>query len=85
METDFWIPDDPDRRRNPRLRSIFPDARIRIDRLFHSRHDWAGSPEDFLALRLLHESYPYLESGEVRTLMLAIARRVRQEAQRGRQ
>jgi hypothetical protein len=71
-----------ERRRNLKLRGIFPDAKIRIDHFFHARTDWAGSPTDYLALRVIHEHYPDLSSAEVRTLMTAIERRVQEEVAR---
>ncbi len=79
METYDQAPGGEERRRNLKLRGIFPDARIRIDQFFHARTDWAGSPTDYLALRVIHETYPDLSSDEVRVLMSAIERRVQQE------
>lgn len=79
METQDQTPGGEERRRNIKLRGIFPDARIRIDHFFHARTDWAGSPTDYLALRVIHEAYPELSSDEVRILMGAIERRVQQE------
>ncbi len=64
-----------ERRCNQRLREIFPDARIRIDHFFHSRIDWAGSPIDYLALRVIHEAYPDLSAHDVLILMQAIEAR----------
>lgn len=84
METHSAEEHGGERRRNIKLRGIFPDARIRIDHFFHSRTDWAGSPTDFLALRIIHESYPDLSSAEVRVLMSAIERRVQDEAARAK-
>jgi hypothetical protein len=80
METHEPASDGAERRRNHKLRDIFPDARIRIDHFFHARTDWAGSPTDYLALRVIHEAYPELNSDEVRALTGAIELRVRQEA-----
>lgn len=80
METQEPAPGGEERRRNHKLRGIFPDARIRIDHFFHARTDWAGSPTDYLALRVIHEAYPELSSEEVRTLMRVIELRVQQEA-----
>jgi hypothetical protein len=76
METQEPAPGGEERRRNHKLRGIFPDARIRINHFFHARTDWAGSPTDYLALRVIHEAYPELSSDEVRVLMNAIERRV---------
>jgi hypothetical protein len=63
-----------ERRRHPHLRSIYPEARQHIDHLFHNRHDWAGSPIDFLAQRVIHENYPHLHSDDIRILVGAIER-----------
>jgi len=64
----------PERRRYPYLRAIYPDARVHIDHVFHNRHDWAGSPIDYVAHRIIHEHYPQLVSNEVRILVGAIER-----------
>jgi hypothetical protein len=63
-----------ERRRYPHLRAIYPDARLHIDHVFHNRHDWAGSPIDYVAHRIIHETYPQLDSSEVRLLVGAIER-----------
>lgn len=63
-----------ERRRHPHLRAIYPEARTHIDHLFHNRHDWAGSPIDFLAHRVIHETYPHLRSEDIRILVNAIER-----------
>ncbi len=63
-----------ERRRYPHLRAIYPEARIHIDHLFHNRHDWAGSPIDYLAHRVIHENYPHLHGEDVRILVGAIER-----------
>lgn len=68
-----------ERRGNMKLRAIYPDARIRIQHFFHAHTDWAGSPKDYLALRVIHEAYPILSSAEVRTLVNAIELKVQQE------
>jgi hypothetical protein len=68
-----------ERRTNPRLRTIYSDARIRIDHFFHDSHNWAGTPIDYLALRVIHEAYPDLSTHDVRTLVAAIERRYEQE------
>jgi hypothetical protein len=65
-----------ERRHNARLRSIFPDARIRIAHFFHGSHDWVDSSVEYLARRVVHESYPDLNTAEVRILITAIERRV---------
>jgi len=64
----------PERRIYPQLRAIYPDARLHIDHVFHNRHDWAGSPIDYVAHRIIHETYPQLVSSEVRILVGAIER-----------
>jgi lipase chaperone LimK len=79
METETQISQGQERRRNMKLRGIYPDARIRIDHFFHTDAAWAGSPKDYLALRVIHEAYPELTSDEVRLLMAAIERKVLQD------
>lgn len=64
-----------DRRQNLRLRTIYDDARGRIEHCFHHRQDWAGSSIDHLALRIVHEAYPDLTAAEVRVLVEAIERK----------
>lgn len=64
----------PDRRQNIRLRTIYDEARERIDHFFHSDNRWAGSSIDYLALRVIHEAYPDLTPDEVRLLVAAIER-----------
>jgi hypothetical protein len=64
-----------DRRTHPQLRAIFSDARIRIDHFFHDSSNWAGTPIDYLALRVVHEAYPDLNTQDVRTLVAAIEQR----------
>lgn len=68
--------DHAERRQNPRLRSIFDDARKRVERFFAATEAWAGSSLEHLALRLVHEAYPDLSSQEVRILVGAIQRRI---------
>jgi hypothetical protein len=63
-----------ERRQHPHLRAIYVDARARIDHFFHNAHDWAGSPIDYLAHRLIHEAYPQLTSRDVKVLVGAIER-----------
>lgn len=78
-------PTDPDgaiqveRRTHPHLRAIYSDARIRIDHFFHDSSHWAGTPIDYLALRVVHEAYPDLSTQDVRTLVAAIERRYEAE------
>jgi hypothetical protein len=64
-----------ERRHDPTLRSLYPDASVRIAHCFEKHADWAGSPIDYLACRLLHETYPMLSVSQVRTLVMAIERR----------
>ena len=74
-----------DRRTHPHLRAIYGDARVRIDHFFHNASDWAGTPIDYLALRVVHEAYPHLTAHDVRTLVAAIEHRYEEElAQRVR-
>jgi hypothetical protein len=68
-----------ERRHNGRLRSIFPEARIHIGHFFHGSHDWADSSVEYLAQRVVHESYPELGTAEVRILITAIKRQVSDE------
>ncbi len=63
-----------ERRSHLHLRAIYPEARSHIDHLFRNRHDWAGSPIDMLAQRLVHETYPHLRSEDIRILVNAIER-----------
>lgn len=73
-----------ERRRNTRLRSIFPDARIRIAHFFHEKNDWAGSSIDYLAQRVVHEAYPDLRYVEVCILVAAIENHLQVEFARAR-
>jgi precorrin isomerase len=63
-----------ERRRYPHLRAIYPEALAHIDHLFHNRHDWANTPVDYLAHRVIHETYPHLHGEDVRILVNAIER-----------
>ncbi len=63
-----------ERRRHPHLRAIYEEVRGRIDHFFHSGTEWANSPMDYLAHRVVHEAYPHLTSQDVRTLVTAIER-----------
>lgn len=65
---------DGERRQHPHLRALYSEARIHIDHLFHNRHDWADSPIDYLAHRVIHEAYPQLNGHDVRILVGAIER-----------
>lgn len=69
----------PERRHNPRVRAVFDDALARVERFFHATEDWVGSSIEHLALRLVHEAYPDLNSQEVRLLLTVIERRLRPE------
>lgn len=64
-----------ERRHHPHLRAIYEDARSRIDHFFHSSPEWAHSPMDYLAHRVVHEAYPDLTPQDVRLLVSAIERR----------
>jgi hypothetical protein len=61
-----------ERRHNARLRAVFPDARHRIAHFFHGSHEWVDSSVEHLAQRVVHESYPDLNTAEVRILISAI-------------
>lgn len=69
-----------DRRHDARLRAICPDARIRIAHFFHGSHDWVEGTLEYLAQRLVHESYPDLTTAQVRILITAIERQMLSEA-----
>lgn len=64
----------PERRSHPHLRRIFDGAALRIQYFFHGQDDWAGTSQDFLALRIVHDAYPELSPGDVRILVRAIGR-----------
>lgn len=68
-----------ERRKHPKLRAIFDEARGRLDHVFNHKTDWAGSDRDYLALRVIHDAYPELNADEVRILTHAIERRVKDE------
>ncbi|HNQ03105.1 MAG TPA: hypothetical protein PKH69_00690 [Thiobacillaceae bacterium] len=68
-----------ERRTHPHLRSLFNEARARIDDFFQDAGNWAGTPIDYLALRVVHETYPDLKPEDVRILVGAIERRYGQE------
>ncbi len=74
MESHDNDPSAGERRRHLHLRVIYAEASDHIDCLFHHHHDWAGSSADFLAFRLIHETYPHLHGDDVRTLVQAIER-----------
>jgi len=61
-----------ERRHHPHLRAIYPEARVHIDHLFHNRHDWVDTPIEYLAHRVVHETYPHLRTEDVRILVAAI-------------
>ncbi len=75
-----------ERRIHSHLRAIYQDACVRIDHFFHDSGNWAGTPIDYLALRVVHEAYPDLTTKDVRLLVCAIerhykrVRHVRQQA-----
>jgi hypothetical protein len=64
-----------ERRRHPHLRAIYEEVRGRINHFFHTGTEWANSPMDYLAHRIVHEAYPNLTSQDVRILVTAIERR----------
>lgn len=68
-----------ERRKHAKLRTIFDEARHRLDHVFNHNTDWAGSDRDYLALRVIHDAYPELNADEVRILTHAIERRVKDE------
>jgi hypothetical protein len=61
-----------ERRRHHHLRAIYDEVRGRIDHFFHSGTEWANSPMDYLAHRVVHEAYPSLTTQDVRVLVTAI-------------
>lgn len=63
-----------ERRRHPHLRAIYEEVRGRIHHFFHADSDWANSPRDYLAHRVVHEAYPQLSAQDVRLLVTAIER-----------
>ncbi len=69
-----------ERRQNARLRSIFPDARTRVAHFFHGSRDWVDGTLEYLAQRVVHESYPDLSTAEVRILIAALERQMLGEA-----
>jgi hypothetical protein len=64
-----------ERRSHPHLRAIYEDARVRIEHFFHASPEWANSPMDYLAHRVVHEAFPGLTPQDVRLLVSAIERR----------
>ena len=68
-----------ERRKHPNLRAIFDEARGHLDIFFKQHTDWAGSDQDYLALRVIHEAYPQLNPDEVKILTHAIERRVKDD------
>lgn len=64
----------PERRQQHHLRSIYEEARGRIAHFFRDESDWANSPIDYLAHRVVHETYPQLTARDVRVLVNAIER-----------
>ncbi len=65
-----------ERRHNAKLRLIFPDACNCISHFFRGSHDWVDSSVEYVAQRVVHESYPDLSPAEVRILIAAIERHV---------
>ena len=66
---------DADRRRNPRLRTIFVEAYEVLLPFFDPANSWGGQPHEHLAYRALHEQFPGLSAQEIFVLVSA-ARRV---------
>jgi hypothetical protein len=64
-----------ERRRNYQLRAIFDVASTRIAHLVDAEEEWRDPPLEYLAQRLIHESYPHLSADEVRILVGAIERK----------
>lgn len=64
-----------ERRRNYQLRAVFDVASTRIAHLFDSDEERRDMPLEYLAQRLIHESYPHLSADEVRILVGAIERK----------
>jgi hypothetical protein len=69
-------PPTVERRHNARLRAIFADAHNCIAHFFHGSDEWVDSSIEYLAQRVVHESYPDLSPQEVRILIAAIERHV---------
>lgn len=69
-------PSSIERRHNARLRAIFADAHNCIAHFFHGSNDWVDSSVEYLAQRVVRESYPDLSPEEVRILVAAIERHV---------
>lgn len=53
---------------------IRDEANRRIDEFFQHHHDWAESSINYLAQRVIHESYPDLGAEEVILLVTSIER-----------
>jgi len=64
-----------ERRHNYQLRAIFDVASTRIEHLIGTDDAWHDPPLEYLAQRLIHESYPHLGADEVRILVAAIERK----------
>lgn len=50
------------------------EANQRIDEFFQHQHDWAESSINYLAQRLIHETYPDLDADDVMLLVGSIER-----------
>lgn len=79
QETEHTGGERRERRQRHHLRTIFQEAKGRIDHCFHAQPEWANSPIDYLAQRVVHEAYPQLTSHDVRILVAAIERGYRIE------
>ena len=74
-ESDLQLDDSPEeRRRHLHLRVLYDDASNRIEQFFRHRNEWAGSSINYLAQRIIHDAYPYLNAEDVRILVAAIER-----------
>jgi len=68
-----------ERRKRMNLRAIYDDATESVSHFFHGHTDWVGSPIEYLAQRVVHETYPDLDGGDVRVLVLAIERQLKNQ------
>ena len=68
-----------ERRKRIHLRAIYDDATERVSHFFHGHTDWVGSPIEYLAQRVVHETYPDLDGGDVRVLVQAIERQLKNQ------
>lgn len=64
----------PERRRDPRLRSMFEDAFVIIEPFLDPARGWTGQSLEHLAHRLIAQSFPRLEAEQVHALVVAVHR-----------